>query len=222
MSGPDLQRIEPQVICLRSITKDCMASAILWLASILPRSAPPPPAIDTSLVEEMDWEPERAPTIPSLRQAYETPDKTRSPALRSSKTIEFAASTPPSPLDDWTRFKNDIMTEVKPVTISPPTLREPVVRPAAPIRRYSPLSTITSDTFRIGYAFSALVRVLAIVATLTVRTTTLSKGFLAEGPSIIEMASSAGSGLAQRQMVQVSLATFRLRWRLTDAVVSRR
>jgi hypothetical protein len=195
------------------------------LASIVTRSAPPPPVKDTSTVEEMDWEPEHPRAVPlhsSLQENAQTPVKRIFPALRPINTVEFAACTAPSPLDDWTRFKNDITTEMTPITISSTTMHQEETdsldASAEPARLYTQdsLPVITSEAFRIGYAFSALLRVLAVVATLTsgagATATSRSEGFLAEGPSIIEMISSAGSGMAQRQRAQVSLPPYCCRY----------
>jgi hypothetical protein len=173
----------------------------------------------------MDWEPEHPRAVPlhsSFQRNCQTPAKRTFPALRPTKTMEFAVCTPPSPLDDWTRFKNDITTEMTPITISSTTMHQEetdsLVAPAEPARLYTQttLPVITSEAFRIGYAFSALLRILAVVATLTSRAgvtaTSRSEGFLAEGPSIIEMISSAGSGMAQRQRAQVSLPPYCCRY----------
>jgi hypothetical protein len=166
----------------------------------------------------MDWEPEHPRTVPShssFQRNCQTPAKRSFPALQPTKTMEFVVSAPPSPLDDWARFKNDITTEMTPITTSPTLMHQEEteslsvsvesVRP----HTQTPLPVISSEAFRIGYAFSALLRILAVVATLTSRAgataTSRSEGFLAEGPSIIEMISSAGSGMAQRQRAQVSL-----------------
>lgn len=169
----------------------------------------------------MDWEPEHPQTVPlhpSFQRNCQTPAKRTFPALQPTKTMEFVVSAPPSPLDDWARFKNDITTEMTPITTSPTLMHQEEteslsvsvesVRP----HTQTPLPVISSEAFRIGYAFSALLRILAMVATLTSRAgataTSRSEGFLAEGPSIIEMISSAGSGMAQRQRAQVSLPPY--------------
>lgn len=199
-----MQRSERKEISARSLVTKCVTSATASFKSVQNPILRTTPMHETNAAEEMDWEPEEPPSIPTLRNVFETPQRTRFPTLRSSKTLEFTADTPPSPLDDWTRFKNDIMTEMRPIANTSPPAQQSSVEDTILTRPLGFLSAMTSETFRIGYAFSALVRILAIVSTITSGATTISTGFLAEAPSIVEMLSSAGSGLAGRQTRQVS------------------
>ena len=204
MSAPDSYRSEPVEISARSMLGKFTESTIQFLVTASWTPARNSPARYEALAEEMDWEPEHRPAVPLLKDIFETSEKGPLPALRSSRQTELATPTPPSPLDDWTHFRNDILDETKPVTNARTIPAQSTTVDSILLPRHNFLPAFTNGTFRIGYAFSALVRVLAIVASLTSGTNMRHKGFLAEGPSVVEMISSAGSCLIKRETPKAS------------------
>lgn len=205
-----MARKEPYEITLGSLLQNLLQPIISGAARPLSVSLPRRDTKSDDAAEEMDWEPETPATAAWTTQQLETPKRSIRRAAQALTNIQSsvasASTVPPSPLDDWTRFKNDIMTETIPAVAIEPSNTN--LLPTRDRRMRPNVLDLPAETFRTAYAFCALLRVLAMINALATGSSNSVRGLLADTATTVEMIASVGARLAARHSKQVSRLTF--------------
>ena len=199
-------RREPYEITLGSLVQSALQPILSGAARPLSVSLPRRDKKRNDAAEEMDWEPETPATITWTTQQLETPKKTTRRTAQALTNLQSSATSPstvpPSPLDDWTRFRNDIMTETMPNLAIEPSATE-AISARGQQERLNVLD-LPTETFRTAYAFCALLRILAMINALAAGSSGTVRGLLADTATTMEMIASVGARLGARHRKQVS------------------
>jgi len=199
-------RREPYEITLGSLVQSTVQPIISGAARPLSVSLPRRDEKRNDAAEEMDWEPETPATVTWTTQQLETPKKitrrTAQALANLQSSVTSASTVPPSPLDDWTRFRNDIMTETMPNLAIEPSATE-AISARGQQERLNVLD-LPTETFRTAYAFCALLRILAMINALAAGSSGTVRGLLADTATTMEMIASVGARLGARHRKQVS------------------
>ena len=199
-------RREPYEITLGSLVQSTVQPIISGAARPLSVSLPRRDEKRNDAAEEMDWEPETPATVTWTTQRLETPKKitrrTAQAPTNLQSSVTSVSTVPPSPLDDWTRFRNDIMTETMPNPAIGLSATQAVVTRDQRVRLN--VFDLPTETFRTAYAFCALLRILAMINALATGSSGTVRGLLADTATTMEMIASVGARLGARLRKQVS------------------